>query len=86
MVVASGPPVYVRRMVKRYAERAGLQKEATPHTLRLSAATIWVREGFNLREVQKVPGHSSPATTEVYTHVFGEGLQRKRQGLRPLAL
>jgi len=34
----------------------------------------------------KLLGHSSPATTEVYTHVFDEDLQRKQEGLEPLAL
>ena len=79
-------PVYVRQMVRRYGERAGLEKDVHPHTLRHTAATTWLRQGFNLREVQKLLGHSSPATTEVYTHVFDEDLQRKQEGLAPLAL
>lgn len=78
--------VYVRQMVKRYGERAGLEKDVHPHTLRHTAATTWLRQGFNLREVQKLLGHSSPATTEVYTHVFDEDLVRKQEGLVPLAL
>jgi site-specific recombinase XerD len=78
--------VYVRQMVKRYVTRAGLQKDVHPHTLRHTAATTWLRAGFNLREVQKLLGHSSPATTEVYTHVFDEDLQRKQQTLAPLPL
>jgi len=79
-------PVYLRQMVKRYGERAGLEKDVHPHTVRHTAATTWLRQGFNLREVQKLLGHSSPATTEVYTHVFDEDLQRKQEGLAPLAL
>jgi site-specific recombinase XerD len=79
-------PVYVRQMVRRYGQRAGLEKAVHPHTLRHTAATTWLRQGFNLREVQKLLGHSSPATTEVYTHVFDEDLQRKQEGLEPLAL
>ncbi len=79
-------PVYVRQMVRRYAERAAIEKRVTPHTLRHTAATTWLRQGFNLREVQKLLGHASPATTEVYTHVFDEDLQRKQEGLAPLAL
>ena len=74
-------PVYVRQMVRRYAERAAIEKRVTPHTLRHTAATTWLRQGFNLREVQKLLGHASPATTEVYTHVFDEDLQRKQEGL-----
>ena len=78
--------VYVRQMVRRYGERAGLEKAVHPHTLRHTAATTWLRQGFNLREVQKLLGHSSPATTELYTHVFDEDLTRKQGELRPLAL
>jgi integrase/recombinase XerD len=79
-------PVYVRQMVRRYGQRARLEKAVHPHTLRHTAATTWLRQGFNLREVQKLLGHSSPATTEVYTHVFDEDLQRKQEGLAPLVL
>jgi len=78
--------VYVRQMVARYARRAGIEKRVSPHTLRHSGATTWLRQGFNLREVQKLLGHSSPATTEVYTHVFDEDLQRKQAALTPLAI
>jgi integrase/recombinase XerD len=79
-------PRYVRQMVARYATRAGLEKDVHPHTLRHTAATTWLRAGFNLREVQKLLGHSSPATTEIYTHVFDEDLQRKQKALLPLDL
>jgi integrase/recombinase XerD len=78
--------VYVRQMVRRYAQRAGLEKDVHPHTLRHTAATTWLRRGFNPREVQKLLGHSSAAMTELYTHVFDEDLQRKQEGLAPLAL
>ena len=85
----AGKPVasaYIRQLVSRYTERAGLEKEVHPHTLRHTAATTWLRRGFNLREVQKLLGHSSPATTEIYTHVFDEDLTRKQNDLAPLAL
>ena len=58
----------------------------TPPTLRHSAATNWLRQGFNLREVQKLLGHGSSVTTDIYTHVFDEDLQRKQEALAPLAL
>jgi integrase/recombinase XerD len=78
---------YVTQMVKNYARRAGLNPAlVSSHVLRHTAATTWLRAGFNLREVQQLLGHSSPATTEVYTHVFSADLQRKQQALSPLAL
>jgi integrase/recombinase XerC len=79
-------PVYLRQVIDRYATRAGIEKRVTPHTLRHTAATTWLRAGFNLREVQKLLGHASPATTEIYTHVFDEDLQRKQAALPPLDL
>jgi len=84
-----GRPVsdrYIRQMVKRCGKRGGLEKDVHPHTLRHTAATTWLRQGFNLREVQTLLGHSSAVTTEVYTHVFDEDLQRKQAALPPLLL
>ncbi len=78
--------VYLRQAVTRYAKRAGIEKDVHPHTLRHTAATTWLRAGFNLREVQKLLGHSSPITTEIYTHVFDEDLARKQAALPPLEL
>ncbi len=77
-------PQYCRQMVPRYARRAGIDKRVHPHTLRHTAATNWLRHGFNLREVQEMLGHSSATTTEIYTHVFDADLQRKQQALPPL--
>ncbi|UCC68066.1 MAG: tyrosine-type recombinase/integrase [Armatimonadota bacterium] len=79
-------PAHVRQMVRRYAGKAGMEKAVHPHTLRHTAATTWLRQGFNLREVRKPLGHSSPATKEVHTHVFHQDLQSKQEGLAPLAL
>ena len=84
-----GSPIsqqYVRTMVARYARRAGLSKLVHPHTLRHTAATQWLRAGFDLRQVQQLLGHASPVTTQVYTHVFDEDLQRRQAALAPLPL
>ena len=77
---------YIRQVVARLAKGAGIEKQVHPHTLRHTAATAWLRAGFNLREVQTLLGHSSTVTTEVYTHVFDEDLQRKQAALPPLDL
>jgi len=63
---------YVQRMVKRLAVKAlgpVRGRQVTPHTLRHTYATELVDEGFTLREVQTLLGHSSVATTQIYTHV-----------------
>jgi len=59
---------YVQRMVARYAAKAGIDKNISPHTLRHSFATDLYRETSKIRLVQKVLGHSDLSTTMVYTH------------------
>ena len=60
---------YVRGMVKRVAEKAGIQKRVHPHMLRHTALTDLYDKTRDLRLVQVVAGHSSSKTTERYTHV-----------------
>lgn len=59
----------VQRIVKKYAKEAGISKEVTPHTLRHSFATNMLRRGADIRYIQKLLGHSSLSTTEIYTYV-----------------
>lgn len=73
---------YVRAMVKRKARQAGIDKDVHPHTLRHSFATDLYRESKNLRLVQKALGHASIQTTEVYTHIFDEELEREMKFFR----
>ena len=63
---------YVQRMVKRYAAKAGIDKNVSPHTLRHSFATDLYRETSKIRLVQKVLGHSDLSTTMIYTHSLDE--------------
>ncbi len=77
-----GDPIkdrYMRAMVKRKAEQAGIEKDIHVHTLRHTFATDIYRESKNLRMVQKALGHASISTTEIYTHIFDEELE---EGMR----
>lgn len=73
---------YIRAMVKREAQAAGIQKDIHPHTLRHTFASDIYRETKNIRLTQKALGHSDLSSTMIYTHVVDDELEDAMKGFR----
>lgn len=76
--------VMIFKIIKRLTEKAGIQKNVSPHTLRHSFATHLVEGGADLRAVQEMLGHQSITTTEIYTHLDKNYLKQNILDYHPL--
>ncbi len=75
--------VMIFLVIRQLAEKAGIRKTISPHTLRHSFATHLVEGGADLRAVQDMLGHESITTTEIYTHLDREYLRENLISFHP---
>jgi len=76
----------LQKAVKRSAQRAGIDKRVSCHTLRHSFATSMLENGINIRVLQDIMGHADVKTTERYIHVMDKDISRLTSPLEGLGL
>lgn len=75
--------IWIWKMIKEYAKKAGIQKPISPHTLRHSFATHLLDNGADLRIIQEMLGHASISSTDRYTHVSQTRLKNSFNKFHP---
>ena len=75
----------IENIIKKHAKRAGIKKKVTPHTLRHTFATHLLQNNANIVVIQRLLGHASLATTQIYMHVTDDYKKKTYMDSHPLS-
>jgi integrase/recombinase XerD len=73
----------VWELIKKYTKKAKIKKNVHPHTFRHSCATAMLKNKADIRTIQKLLGHSSLDSTQVYTHLSITDLKNEHKRCHP---